>query len=375
MPKFEDFDTDDLAGGAGSGGTANQFPEGLVFNLFNDHARASLASLRRFAADTLMSEITTTGSGSAYTLTLTETLYTALPGVSDPHKYVIFNPHTDCLDDATLNVNALGAEQLLDPLTGANVKQGDLKQDRPVIVVRRPGVSGWLLAVPGRGTLDSLYALLAASNIFTANQQILTASALGQLSVGSDLDTGEAGRVRLTGENDADELIELLSLRGQVVTNTDGAEDTRADIYSLIAGVETRIARLEKGLALGAATADPGVDGGLAALEFYENAARFFPQRLPFAAATVSGTTATGYGIANVSGAGNAKTITLSQDQGSAANYAVVAMSNGANRSTTIESKTSNSFIVSADESDGGQSISLGTDWSVMCFKTTGTLE
>lgn len=129
----------DVAAANNNAASPDGFPENMAYSGVNDSAREVMAAARRnygiFGDRNL-----TSGTSSAFTVTLPVTLTSIPLGFA-----MIVEFHTNPDDNATINVNALGADDIW--RDGSNkIKAWDISALVPVLLVQ--GTNGFYLAGP-----------------------------------------------------------------------------------------------------------------------------------------------------------------------------------------------------------------------------------
>jgi hypothetical protein len=92
---------------------------------------------------------------------------------------------------------------------------------------------------------------VGAANIFTADQKIRLAAAIGQMIMGSQLTTGIASRLSMIGNNSAAAETIYAKLEADIESNSAGAEAGRLLLSLIRGGSQQEILRLGSGVQLG----------------------------------------------------------------------------------------------------------------------------
>ena len=110
---------------------------------------------------------------------------------------------------------------------------------------------------------------VGAANVFTADQTIRLAAAVGQLLLGSQLSSGIAARLAMRGHSSTAAERIYAQIEADIESNTNGSEDGRLLLSLIRGGIPTEIMRLGAGVQVGSPTGGlPGA--GLVNAEGFE---------------------------------------------------------------------------------------------------------
>lgn len=140
------WDWSQTAGTNASADASINWAEGQLPSTVNNSARAMMAALAAFIADT--GGVTTAGSSNAYTLTLSQTMASATKGII---TFVADRANTGA---ATMNVDGLGAYPLRF-ISGTALSSGDIVSGGVYMMTWASGSSEWLII---NGALNSVAA-------------------------------------------------------------------------------------------------------------------------------------------------------------------------------------------------------------------------
>jgi hypothetical protein len=175
-----------LTPGSNAGADAQiNFAEGQLPSSLNDSARALMAAVAAWMKDE-GAGMTTGGTSTAYTLTLTQTMQSAKPAL------IGFKAHTTNTGACTLNVDGLGANPLR-AKTGVALAAGAIVSGCVYLATWVAGSSEWLLLNPAVGAVPleggTMTGLLTLSGNPSTNLQAATKQYV---------DTGDAASVAHT---------------------------------------------------------------------------------------------------------------------------------------------------------------------------------
>lgn len=123
--------------------------ESMAPSAVNNSARAMMAAIAKFRDD-ISGNLVTAGSATAYTLTSNQTFTSLSDGI-----FVVARMNATSGTDPTLNVDSLGAKDILLDDTPTNIPSGYLVDGRVYGFVYDSGADGWLVSGIQGGVLTT----------------------------------------------------------------------------------------------------------------------------------------------------------------------------------------------------------------------------
>ena len=234
-----------------------RWPEGQAPSTVNDAGRADEGIISRWHRDTNGS-LTSTGTGTAYQLTTNQNLTAYYDGLE-----ITFTAHVDCGNSPTLQLDALGAANIVTP-DQSQLVSGDIVNGSKINVIY-DGSAWQIMNISAAGNI----AYLNAANVFTADQTISKSDdgaaagpSLKMLRTSASPAASDLlAEIPFAGNNSSAAEVTYAQVTTQIQDPTAASEDGRLLLQTTTGGVLGTALSIEKGVFSPNATGgDPGVD-------------------------------------------------------------------------------------------------------------------